>query len=248
MSINQTFLLGSKVVFSWIGGASQVHNVNYLNKLVNDPKEQNAKNVYDTCNFDNQNILPNYIKDKETPNREFQLDTVSQPGTYEYFVCGIGNGAHCFSGVKAQVRVVEDSRDCDIHHYPDTRQEPPSSDCASFDWTFNPSQPQPKLCVLKGTNVTFNTNRFHNVNNLNQLSGITDPKTVYENCDTTAPGISTTGAQKSKIVIDTLDTGKINYFFCGVENHCKDGNMKAEVFVYDSNTPCPPPSSGLKKC
>ena len=116
-----------------------------------------------------------------------------------------------------------------------------------FESTYDPNKAQPKLCVQKGTSITFNTGSSHNVNNLNKLVPL--PKKVYNDCNTAASGINTLGENKQQIVIEAMDlqAGEINYFFCGVADHCAQGNMKAEVFVYEvgQSSTCP---AGFKHC
>ena len=98
---------GKTARFIWNDGAPQVHNVNYLNQLnLTDPK-----NVYDTCNFNHK-----INTTKEDPNKEFTV-TKYHNNPFQYFVCGIGDGAHCNRGVKARFHVVDGIEKCHIHHY-----------------------------------------------------------------------------------------------------------------------------------
>ena len=102
--------IGDKAEFSWIKGARQVHNVNYLNEL--QLGGSSPKTVYDTCDFAGTDVD---LK-KEDPN-VVKTVTKSDGDKFQYFVCGFGDGFHCEHGVKARFHVVNDTKYCHIHPY-----------------------------------------------------------------------------------------------------------------------------------
>jgi len=109
---------GKNATFSWITGASQVHNVNYLNDLLQDSPDPHKviPEIYKECNF---NVAGSGIidEDPETPN-QVRIVVKGLGGLNDqYFVCGIGDGFHCNHGVKAKFRVVDDPSQCHIHPY-----------------------------------------------------------------------------------------------------------------------------------
>ena len=100
---------GKTARFTWNDGAPQVHNVNYLNQLVSDPRH-----IYESCDFD---FDPSINTMKEDPNKEF-IVTKADNKRFQYFVCGIGpDGYHCKHGVKARFYVVDGIEKCHIHPY-----------------------------------------------------------------------------------------------------------------------------------
>ena len=100
------------------------HNVNHWFEGNSKEEQDKTWNAWNSCKF-NETVIDQsepFYTTAQFPNYIF--DTSSVPFGTHYFACGLGynepypqNQFHCNRGVKAQIKVVKEWTDCDMHHF-----------------------------------------------------------------------------------------------------------------------------------